>query len=66
MCILAAVSGNENSEIKTIDLSDVYVNMDFMDMKDKLEMERDITIIHGSMEAEFKKKVLSFFIIHLD
>ena len=66
MCILAAVSGNENSEIKTIDLSDVYVNMDFMDMKDKLEMERDITIIHGSMEAEFKKKVLSLFIIYLD
>ncbi|XP_067942893.1 leucine-rich repeat-containing protein 74A-like [Watersipora subatra] len=55
LCLLAAVSGNENSEIKFIDLSDVYVNLDFMDMKHRLIGERDIVIIHGSMEAEFKR-----------
>ena len=56
--ILAAVMGNENSVITTVDLSEVYVNPDFITMKKKMMSEKKgFVVIHGSMEAEFKKKV---------
>lgn len=56
--VLAAVMGNENSVISTVDLSEVYVNPDFIGMKKKMMQERKgFMVIHGSMEAEFKKKV---------
>lgn len=50
--------GNENSALTTVDLSEVYVNPDFVNMKNKLMSDRKgFTVIHGTMEAEFKKNV---------
>lgn len=64
-CILTGVQGNENSEVTLIDLTNVFVNPDFLELKKKMLAERTkLRIVHGGMEAEvFKKKgkVSSYF-----
>jgi len=52
LILLEAISGNDNSTIRVVELNDVYVNPAFMRLKESLMKSRPgIIITHGTMEA---------------
>lgn len=57
LCILTAVANSEESGLTLLDMQDIFVNDEFLELKEKVEAQKGIVILHGHLDNTEVKNV---------